>query len=117
MTNLSNGTVILEIYGHRMRIEESFRDFKNEHYFSLKVAGLKGVVKMEKLILVVVAYMFVLLFGAIGERIKVFVDLVSVEGKRKLLSSFRFGLELLDKLDLSRYRWLFHFKKLCPTES
>jgi len=116
-TNLSNASVVLDIYGHRMRIEESFRDFKNEHYFSLRKAGLKGVVKMEKLILVtVIAYMFVILFGAISEGIKEFVDLVSMvkKGKRKLLSSFKLGLELLDKLDLSRYRWLFHFKKLCP---
>ncbi|MEO0161331.1 MAG: transposase, partial [candidate division WOR-3 bacterium] len=119
VTNLSDSSVVLEIYGHRMRIEESFRDFKNERYFSLRAAGLKGVVKMEKLILVtVVAYMFVILFGAVSEGIKEFVDLVSMvkNGKKKLLSSFRLGLELLDKLDLSKYPWLFCFKKLCPTE-
>lgn len=120
VTDLADSEEVIAIYGHRMRIEESFRDFKNERYFSLRAAGLKGVVKMEKLILVaVVAYMFVILLGAVSERIKEFIDLVSMvkKGKKKLLSSFRLGLELLNKLDLSKYPWLFHFKKLCPTES
>ncbi len=46
---------------------------------------------MEELILVtVVAYMFLILLGAVSEGIKGFVDLVSMvkNGKKKLLSSF-----------------------------
>ncbi|MCX7994727.1 MAG: transposase [candidate division WOR-3 bacterium] len=116
VTNLSNACEVLEIYSHRMRIEEGFRDFKNERYFALKMAGLKRAKKMEKIILVaVIAYMFVILFGAVAERINVFVDLISIRGcKRKLLSTFRFGLELLNKLDLSRHQRLFCFRNLCP---
>ncbi len=37
VTDLSDSSLVLEIYGYRMRIEESFRDFKNERYFSLRV--------------------------------------------------------------------------------
>ncbi|MEO0137678.1 MAG: hypothetical protein ABIL40_10355 [candidate division WOR-3 bacterium] len=37
VTDLSDSSVVLEIYGYRMRIEESFCDFKNERYFSLRV--------------------------------------------------------------------------------
>ncbi len=70
------------------------------------------------ILVAVVAYMFVILIGAVSEGIKGFVDLVSMvkNGKKKLLRSFRLGLELLDKLDSSKYPWLFYFKKLCPTK-
>ena len=119
-TNLPNGNEVIEIYGHRMRIEEGFRDFKHKECFSLRALGLKGVIKVEKLILVmVVAYMFVILFGAACEGVSRLFRLVSIpEHKKtgKLLSSFRIGLSLLKKLSNSRYeyRWLFDFRKVCP---
>lgn len=121
-TNLSDAHDVLTIYSHRMRIEESFRDLKNKHCFSLREAKLGNTIKLEKLILVVViAYMFVILFGAACECVKYLVNLVSMPKKKKmckLLSSFRLGLALLKKLSpLCEYRWLFNFKKVCPKEA
>jgi len=122
-TNLSDPNAVLAIYGHRMRIEESFRDFKNRHCFSLREAKLKGRFKMEKLILVVViAYMFVILFGAACESVPWLIKLVTIpkrkQQKSKLLSSFRVGWSLLKKLTLSvQYGWLFNFKEVCPKEA
>jgi len=122
-TNLPEANDVLEIYSHRMRIEEGFRDFKHKGCFSLREAGLKGVLKMEKLILVVViAYMFVILFGAACECVRRLFRLVSMpEHKKigKLLSSFRIGLSLLKKLSnsLYEYRWLFNFRKVCPKDA
>ncbi|MEO0136216.1 MAG: hypothetical protein ABIL86_01640 [candidate division WOR-3 bacterium] len=37
VTDLSDSSLVLEICGYRMRIEEGFRDFQNERYFSLRV--------------------------------------------------------------------------------
>jgi uncharacterized membrane protein len=78
---------------------------------------------MEKLILVVViAYMFVILFGAACERLQWLIKLVTIpkrkKQKSKLLSSFRVGWALLKKLSLSvQYVWLFNFKEVCPKEA
>lgn len=122
-TNLSDPNDVLMLYSHRMRIEESFRDFKNEHCFSLREVKLKGGFKMEKLILVVViAYMFVIFFGAACECVEWLNKLVTIPKKKgrknKLLSSFRVGWALLKKLSLStQYVWLFNFREVCPREA
>jgi len=123
VTNLGEVCDVVEIYGHRMRIEEGFRDFKHRDCFSLRVLGLRGVVKVEKMILVMaVAYMFVLLFGAACRKIRGLFQLVSTPEHKirgKLLSDFRIGLALLKRLPSSFYECsnLFNFKKVCPKDA
>jgi hypothetical protein len=108
---------IPKAYGHRMDIEEKFKDFK-----SLRTGlGLKGVVlsaasRYERLLLVIVyAYFFLLLAGAYGEEKGYHRKLVaSSTTKRRVLGLWQVGYYTLNAFRVSCRRLLRFLPSLLP---
>jgi len=97
ITNLKEPDNVGAIYARRMRIEESFRDFKwNLEMKNIKVEGLERVMRL--FLLAVLVYYLCVLEGLYGEQ-KGFWSRVTVKKKGKIeLSIFNLGLLLFSDM-------------------
>ncbi|MEO0127368.1 MAG: transposase, partial [candidate division WOR-3 bacterium] len=95
VTDLSSAKLVLESYGRRMLIEESFRDIKDGLLF--KRLRLSRADKVGKMLLVgVLVYLFILIIGVQATKYHQLIEEISILPKikksKRLLSVFRIGL-------------------------
>ena len=89
---------IMEIYGHRMRIEEFFRDIKNHRFgWSLKEIITHSSERYAVLLLIsVLAYFVVMMVGTFAEVRKIHLQYQSNSiSHRRVLSLFFLGKEMI----------------------
>jgi len=84
---------ICRTYGYRMRVEEFFRDLKNDKTgFGLRGLKLKDAGRYERLFLVLAyAYYFLVLIGILAEQQQLHRQLVSSSIKRRVLGLWQVG--------------------------
>lgn len=101
-TDLS-ATALVELYGKRFTIEETFRDTKEPHFgMGLRATHIKKTERRDRLLLLLaVAYSLLVLLGAAGERTGLDQGLKTNTVKRRTLSLYnqgRFWYEALPNL-------------------
>lgn len=92
---------IVEIYGRRFTIEESFRDIKDLHFgLGLSATRLGSTKRRDRLLLVgALAMALLTLLGAAGESLGMDRMLKANTSKKRTHSLFRQGLLYYDRLD------------------
>lgn len=93
------GREIIDLYGKRMQIEESFRDAKSVRWgFRLRHVRLGSPVRWERMMMVVaLAYLFLLGVGAHAERHRRHRQLMANTSRRRTLSWLTVGRALFEE--------------------
>ncbi len=111
VANIKNAQLILEIYRHRMRIEEGFCDLKDGLMFKkLKVSQAEKVGKMW--LVGVVVYLFAFIIGSRVVENPNLLQEISTIPKRKiskrLLSIFRIGILIIRRCQFIKFPLRLH---------
>jgi len=106
VANIKNAQLVLEIYGHRMRIEEGFRDLKDGLMFKkLKVSQPEKLGKMW--FVGVIVYLFAFIIG--GQVVKnpdLLQEISTVpkhKNSKRLLSIFRVGILIIRRCQFIKF--------------